>query len=76
MTIKPLYVDKPTLSKITSLSESSLEKLMRESKFPRPRQLSAGRAGWLMREVEAWAEACPPSEMLPPANTGARKSAQ
>lgn len=72
--IPVIYVDLPTVAAIVSLSEASVQKLVREDAFPRPRQLSGRRVAWLVREVTEWAESRPPSDLLPPANTGARKS--
>lgn len=55
------------------ISESTLQHLVRRGDFPKPRQLSARRVGWLTREVEAWAESRPHSDLPPPPNTGAPK---
>ena len=71
--IQPLYADLPTVAAIVSLSEASVQKLVREEGFPRPRQLSGRRVAWLLREVQEWAEGRPPSDLPPPANTSARK---
>lgn len=72
-TVKPLYVDLPTAAIITALSESSIQRQVREGDFPKPRQLGPRRVAWLMREVEAWAEDRPVSDLLPPENTGKGK---
>ena len=37
------------------------------------RQLSGQRVGWLVREVQEWAESRPVSNLPPPPNTGAPK---
>lgn len=68
-----IYADLPTVAAIVSLSEATVQKMVREESFPRPRQLSGRRVAWLVREVTEWAESRPASELLPPANTGARK---
>ncbi|AQQ34563.1 helix-turn-helix transcriptional regulator [Burkholderia cenocepacia] len=68
--MKPLYLDLPAVAIALSLSEATVQKLVRESKFPKPRLLSNRRVAWLTREVEAWAEACPESDLAPPPNTG------
>nr|WP_157604985.1 AlpA family phage regulatory protein [Rhizobacter sp. Root16D2] len=59
----------------TSLSESTVEKLVREEAFPKPRLLSGRRVAWLVREVTAWCEERPVSNLLPPPFTGRRKTA-
>lgn len=71
--MKPLYLDLPTLCETLSLSESTVQKLVREKQFPQPRALSDRRVAWLWREVEEWAEARPISELPPPPNTDAKK---
>jgi prophage regulatory protein len=68
--MKPLYLDLRTVAATVSLSEASVQKLVRENQFPRPRMLSGRRVAWLTREVEAWAEERPISDLLPPPNTG------
>lgn len=69
-----IYADLPTVAAIVSLSEATVQKMVREETFPRPRQLSGRRVAWLVREVTEWAESRPPSDLLPPTNTGARKA--
>nr|WP_084545524.1 AlpA family phage regulatory protein [Cupriavidus malaysiensis] len=69
---KPLYVDLSTAAAIVALSETSVQKLVREEAFPKPRLLSKHRVGWLIRELEEWAETRPVSELPPPPNTSRR----
>lgn len=56
-----------------SMSESTVQRLVRQGEFPRPRELSSRRVGWLTTEVVEWAMQRPCSDMLPPPNTGASK---
>lgn len=44
------------------LSRSSIWRLEREGKFPKRRQVSAQRVGWLRSEVTEWAESRPEAE--------------
>jgi prophage regulatory protein len=67
--IKPIYVDLPTVSTMVALSEDTVQRLVRMSDFPAPRMISNRRVGWLVREVEEWAEGRPVSDFLPPENT-------
>jgi prophage regulatory protein len=73
MAMKPLFIDLSTVAASVSLSVASGQKLVREDRFPKPRLLSNRRVGWLVREVEEWAEARPLSDLLPPHNTGRRR---
>jgi len=70
ITLKPAYLDLPAVCSFVALSDATVQKLVRENAFPKPRQLSGRRVAWLVRELEAWAEACPVSTFAPPANTG------
>jgi prophage regulatory protein len=70
MTIKPVYLDKPSIAQFVSLSVDSIERMVQRGLFPAPRQLSEKRVGWLVREVEEWAESRPRSSNLPVANCG------
>lgn len=71
--MKPIFLTMETLPGIVGLSKSTVEKEIRAGRFPKPRLLSGRRTGWLMREIEAWAENCPVSDLPPPCNTGASK---
>ncbi|MGF6664981.1 prophage regulatory protein [Paraburkholderia atlantica] len=65
VTMKPLCLDLEASAQAVSLSPSVIKKLVREGKFPKPRQLSERRVGWLVRELEEWLEARPVSDILP-----------
>ena len=73
ITIKPAYLDKPAVCAFLSLKETTLDDLVRKEQFPKQRKLSEKRVAWLLRELEEWAESRPVSDLLPPANTGAKK---
>ena len=64
MTIRPMFVDKQEAARILSLSESTFEELIRKNEFPKARRLSSRRVGWLVREVEEWAESRPVAELF------------
>lgn len=73
VSIKPIYLDLPSVASFVALSETTVQKMIREESFPRPRLLAGRRVGWLVRELEEWAEARPVSDQAPPPNTGAPK---
>lgn len=74
--MKPIYLNLAAVAEACALSETTVQKLVRDGAFPRPRKLSGNRVGWLLREVEAWAEDRPVSDLPPPPNTGRSDSAQ
>lgn len=43
----------------TTLGKSCIYDKIRRGEFPKPRQLSAGRVGWLRSEIDAWSESRP-----------------
>lgn len=67
--MKPIYVDLPSVASLVTLATATIQRMVREGVFPKPRQLSANRVAWLLREVEAWAEERPISDIPPPRNT-------
>lgn len=71
--IKPAYLELESVAAFVALSETTVQRLVREEAFPKPRLLSGRRVAWLVREVEAWAEERPVAELPPPQNTGCRK---
>jgi prophage regulatory protein len=70
--IKPVFLDKPSIAEFVCLSVDTLERLVQKGAFPAARQISDKRVGWLVREVEEWAESRPISSNLPVANCGKR----
>ncbi len=73
--IRPFCLDLAGVAHFSALSESTVQKMIRETDFPRPRLMSGRRVAWLVRELEEWIEARPVSEQLPPSNTASRKMA-
>jgi prophage regulatory protein len=68
--MKPAYLDKDKTAEYVGLSVRLIETLVAKGSFPGPRQLSDKRVGWLVREVDEWAESRPASSNLPVANCG------
>lgn len=73
ISLPPIFLDLPTVATTVALSTAAIERLEREGDFPKRRLLSGRRVGWLLREVQEWAESRPVSNLPPPANTGAPK---
>lgn len=65
--IQPACLIKEKAAEYCGLSVSMLEKLVRERTFPAPRQLSARRVGYLVRELNEWLETRPAAQLPPPA---------
>lgn len=70
---KPAILRKPQACVFVGLGKSTFEEMVQKGQLPKPRMLSPGCSGWLLRELEEWAEARPHSDLPPPANTGAKK---
>ena len=71
--MKPLYLELESAAAAICVSRSTLQRMVRDGEFPAPRQLSGRRVGWLVREVEEWAEGRPISNNAPPENTSRSK---
>lgn len=71
--ITPRIVAKEIAAQVLSLSVKTFERLVQQGDIPKPRQISAGRVGWLVSELDEWAIKRPLSQLLPPENTGAKK---
>lgn len=54
----------------TTLSQGSWFALVAQGKAPKARELSKGRVGWRVREIEEFVEGLPEAKALPPANAG------
>lgn len=61
----PLLVDRHAAAAALSISDSTLEALVRAGELPRPRRISKGRTGWLWRELLEFAESLPVSDAAP-----------
>lgn len=70
--MKPLYLELEAVAGAVALAASTVQRLVREGNFPKPRQLSGRRVAWLVREIEDWAEGRPISDLPPPGNTSRR----
>jgi prophage regulatory protein len=75
-TITPAALERGEAARYVAISESTLDSLQRAGEFPAPRKLSGRRVGYLVRELDAWLESRPVSDLLPPPNTGAPKPRQ
>ena len=73
MNIRPIVVEKEMAAQIVAISISTLESLERSGLFPKRRLLAGRRVGYLVGEIEVWAESRPSSDQPPPPNTGAPK---
>ncbi|WP_180319345.1 helix-turn-helix transcriptional regulator [Delftia acidovorans] len=70
VTMRPISISLQEAARAVDLSESQIQKLVQTGDFPRPRQLSARRVGFIVAEVEAWVMSRPPSECLPAPDSG------
>lgn len=68
--MRPIFMNLKETAHAVSLSTASIQKMVRENVFPKPRLIAGRRVAWLTREVEEWAESRPISDNLPPPNTG------
>lgn len=50
----PPFQDLPTLAAHTCLGETTIERMVKEGRFPKPRKNKCGKNLWVWREVESW----------------------
>lgn len=67
-TLRPAAIDIDQVAAYLSLSNSTVEKMVRKGEFPAPRQISGRRVAYLVREVDEWLESRPVSDQAPPVN--------
>ena len=61
----PLLVAREDAAAALGVSKGTVEALVRAGDLPPPRKISAGRTVWLWRELVAWAETRPVSDLAP-----------
>ena len=61
----PLFVARDDAATCLSVSETTLEQLVRTGTLKPPRVISKGRTGWLYRELLEFAESRPVSDLKP-----------
>lgn len=61
----PIIVARENAAAVLGISERLLEGLVREGKIVPPRKISKGRVGWLVRELQEFAESLPVSDLEP-----------
>lgn len=66
VSIKPAYLDRDQAAAYVSLSNTTMDDLIKAGAFPKPRQLSPKRVGWKVSELETWCDSRPVSDMPPP----------
>jgi prophage regulatory protein len=71
--LRNALIEEDELPGIVKLSLRTIEEEIRQERFPKPRKLSGRRKAWLAADIDAWMEALPESDLLPPPNTGAKK---
>ena len=61
----PAVMPRETAAEYAGLRVSTMEREVRNGRFPKPRKVTAGRVGWLRAEIDTWAAALPVSDLLP-----------
>ncbi|SFB50764.1 helix-turn-helix transcriptional regulator [Delftia tsuruhatensis] len=70
----PAALERDQAAAYVSLGISTFERLVQAKQAPLPRMFpETRRVAWLRSELDAWLLGLPPSNLLPPENTGAPK---
>ncbi len=67
----PAVMPREVAAEYAGLRLSTMEREVRQGRFPKPRKVTGGRVGWLRREIDDWAEALPVSDLPPGPGPGA-----
>ena len=65
------FLCKPEVLAISGLSHVTQWRMEKRGEFPKRRQISPGRVGWLESEILAWVESRPVSNIGPVVKKGA-----
>ncbi|RBP83045.1 AlpA family phage regulatory protein [Marinomonas rhizomae] len=60
----PFIVDRREVERLTSLRKTTIYRLIREGKFPKPVRISSMRVAWRMKDIEEWIESLDPANTL------------
>lgn len=66
VSLAPVALDASEAAQYLRISDSLLEKLVREGQFPQPRQVSGRRVVYLVSELNEWLYSRPVSSIAPP----------
>lgn len=62
----PLAFGREEAAAYVGISTATMHRLITRGDFPAPRKVGDRRVVWLRREIEAWLESRPVSDLLPP----------
>lgn len=56
MQTTPYIIDRHEVERLTSLRKTTIYRLMKQDKFPKPLRISSMRVAWRLKDIEAWVE--------------------
>ena len=57
-------INRHEVERMTSLRKTTIYRLMKEGKFPKPLRLSTMRVAWRLKDIEAWIESLETDDTL------------
>ena len=64
MNTTPYMIDRHEVERITSLRKTTIYRLMKQDKFPKPLRISSMRVAWRTTDIQAWVESLNQDEMI------------
>ncbi len=64
MQTTPHIINRHEVERMTSLRKTTIYRLMKEGKFPKPLRLSTMRVAWRLKDIEAWIESLETDDTL------------
>ena len=75
--IAPALLRRQDAAEYLALGQDTFDALLKKDEtFPRAREISKRRVGWLVSDLAAWAAKRPEADMLPPPNTSHKNRAR
>jgi prophage regulatory protein len=60
----PFIIDRREVERLTSLRKTTIYRLIKEGKFPKPLRISSMRVAWRMVDIESWVESLKEDETI------------
>ncbi|UTV98791.1 AlpA family phage regulatory protein [Marinomonas rhizomae] len=59
----PFIIDRREVEHLTSLRKTTIYKLIKEGKFPKPLRISPMRVAWRLTDIESWVQSLEEPDM-------------
>ncbi|WP_417559213.1 helix-turn-helix transcriptional regulator [Marinomonas sp.] len=64
MQTTPYIIDRHEVERLTSLRKTTIYRLIKQGRFPKPLRISPMRVAWRMVDIESWVESLKENETI------------